>query len=57
MRMDDVQDAADDLGALVKRLAALEAELAAQRGLIAGQARWMLQALGAATRLIDLEAD
>ena len=57
LRVDDAPDAADDLDALVKRLGALEAELAALRGLIAGQASWMLEALGAATQLIDLEAD
>lgn len=57
LRTIDAQDLSDDLGALVARLAALESELAAQRGLIAGQARWMFQALGAATALIDLDGD
>jgi general secretion pathway protein A len=42
---------------LEARLEALETDFAAQRTALERQERWMLQALGAATKLLELDAD
>jgi putative secretion ATPase (PEP-CTERM system associated) len=46
-----------ELVILSERVAMLEAGLAAQRALLDRQERWMLEALGAATALLDLERE
>jgi hypothetical protein len=46
-----------ELVILSERVAMLEAGLAAQRVLLDRQERWMLEALGAATALLDLERE